>query len=81
MANDDDTGKLRLMVDGGLCQGHNRCAVLVPELIEVDNLGFAHARGDGLVDEALAEKARIAVKNCPEFALRLVRAATGSETP
>jgi ferredoxin len=43
----------------------------VPELIEIDDYGFAHARGDGIVPPALAEKARLAVRNCPEFALRL----------
>lgn len=63
---------LRLLVDGDKCQGHNRCQRLIPTLIEIDDLGFAHARGDGLVPPDLAEKARLAVRNCPEYALRLV---------
>lgn len=62
---------MRLLVDGDKCQGHNRCQRLIPDLIEIDDLGFAHAKGDGSVPPALAEKTRLAVRNCPEFALRL----------
>jgi ferredoxin len=66
------TGKrLRLVVDGDKCQGHNRCKLLAPALIEIDDLGFAHAKGDGSVSEEHAEAAKKAVRNCPEFALRL----------
>lgn len=63
--------RTRLVVDGEKCQGHNRCRLLAPELIEIDDLGFAHAKGDGKVAPEQAEKARLAVRNCPEFALRL----------
>lgn len=62
----------RLVVDGSKCQGHNRCQRLIPDLVEIDDLGFAHASGSGVVPPELAEKARLAVRNCPEFALRLV---------
>lgn len=71
---------LRLIVDGERCQGHNRCQVLAPELIEIDDLGFARAAADGAVPEALADKARLAVRNCPEYALRLERIATKGGT-
>lgn len=66
-----DVTRYRLVVNAERCQGHNRCHVLVPELIEVDDMGFAHVKGDGTVPQALAEKARLAVRNCPEFALRI----------
>ena len=61
----------RLVVEAEKCQGHNRCQRLIPELIEIDDLGFAHAKADGRVPAELAEKARLAVRNCPEYALRL----------
>ena len=64
--------RLRLEVIPDRCQAHNRCRALAPELIEIDEQGFAQVRGGGLVPAALAEKARLAVRNCPEFALRLV---------
>ncbi|HRD77853.1 MAG TPA: ferredoxin [Hyphomicrobiaceae bacterium] len=61
-----------LIVDLAKCQGHNRCYELAPELIDVDDLGKPVVRGDGVVPSALEDKARLAVKNCPEYALRLV---------
>jgi ferredoxin len=61
----------KLTVDAEKCQGHNRCHVLAPELIVIDELGYAGVRNDGRVAPELAEKARLAVRNCPEFALRL----------
>lgn len=63
----------RLVVDPEKCQGHNRCHALAPEIIRIDELGFASAIGDAVPQE-LMEKARLAVRNCPEFALRLERA-------
>ncbi|MGE0698392.1 MAG: ferredoxin [Hyphomicrobiaceae bacterium] len=63
--------QVRLLVDGEKCQGHNRCRLIAPELVEIDDLGFAHARDSGIVPPELVEKARKAVRNCPEFALRL----------
>lgn len=63
--------RLRLVVDGEKCQGHNRCHLIAPALVEIDDLGFARAKGDGLVPPELADKARLAVKNCPEYAMRL----------
>ncbi len=80
MATNENTGVRRLIVDSERCQGHNRCQVLISELIEIDDLGFAHAVGTGIFPEALAEKATLAVRNCPEFALRLERIAKTGET-
>ena len=71
----------RFLVDPDKCQGHNRCHVLAPELIVIDELGFASAAGDGRVGPELAEKARLAVKNCPEYAIRLVPIDPEGETP
>ncbi|MEZ5853627.1 MAG: ferredoxin [Hyphomicrobiaceae bacterium] len=65
------SSKFRLVVDGDKCQGHNRCKLIAPELIDIDDFGFAHAVGDGRVPEAHADAARKAVRNCPEFALKL----------
>jgi ferredoxin len=61
----------KLHVDLARCQGHNRCYLLLPELIRLDDHGFASVLGDGRVPPELVDKARLAVRNCPEFALRL----------
>lgn len=62
---------MRLTVDSEACQGHNRCKVLAPELIDVDDEGYAVVKNDGEVPEDLRDKAQLAVDNCPEFALSL----------
>lgn len=61
----------RLVVDAEKCQGHNRCHALAPDLFLIDNLGFASAAADRVPPESM-EQARLAVRNCPEFAIRLV---------
>jgi hypothetical protein len=40
---------------------------------EADELGFALVKGSGLVPAALKEKALLAVRNCPEYAIRAER--------
>jgi ferredoxin len=58
-------------VDSEKCQGHNRCYAIAPDLFDVDDLGFATERNDGVVPAAMDEKARAAVANCPEFAIEI----------
>ena len=62
---------LRVRVDSGRCQGHNRCCSLAPELFEADELGNSRVKGDGKVSAGLEAKARLAVANCPEHAVRI----------
>jgi ferredoxin len=60
---------MKLRVDPTKCQGHARCFALVPELFDVDDYGLSSVRGDGTVPAALEERARLAIENCPEFAI------------
>ena len=62
---------MKVRVDPDRCQGHNRCYALLPELFEVDDFGTATAVGDGTVPPRLEAKARLAVANCPEFAITI----------
>lgn len=59
------------MVDSDKCEGHNRCYALAPGLVEVDEYGYATAIGTGEVSPDLAEQARLAEANCPEYAITL----------
>lgn len=61
---------MRVRIESGLCQGHNRCCAVAPELFEADDLGNARVKGDGSVSPALEAKARLAMANCPEHAIR-----------
>ncbi len=63
--------RIRLIVDSEKCQGHNRCYALAPELFDVDDYGTAFVLGDGTVPAELADKARLAVANCPELAISI----------
>ena len=62
---------MRVHVDQGKCQGHNRCVVVAPELFQADDLGTASAIGDGSVPPAQETKARLAADNCPEYAITI----------
>jgi ferredoxin len=62
---------MRVEVNTELCQGHNRCYALAPELFDVDDYGTAVVIGDGTVTAELEDKARLAVANCPEYAIVL----------
>jgi ferredoxin len=66
---------VRIKVDGEKCQGHNRCYSLAPELFDVDDYGYAHEIGDGTVPPELEDKARLALSNCPEFAITIEESA------
>ena len=60
---------MRVHVQADKCQGHNRCYSIAPELFVIDDLGNASEMGDGTVPADLEDKARLAVANCPEFAI------------
>ena len=68
-----DKSMLSVTINQELCQGHNRCCRVAPELFESDELGNARVKGDGSVTAELLAKAELAVANCPENAIRLNR--------
>jgi len=69
-----DVKVMRVSIAADRCQGHNRCCLVAPELFEADGEGNAKARGDGIVPAGLEQKARLALANCPEHAVRLTGA-------
>jgi ferredoxin len=66
---------MRIRIIEGRCQGHARCAALVPEMFDLDADGYSFVLpgheeiADG--DERALEQARLAVDNCPEEAIRV----------
>ncbi|HWE71493.1 MAG TPA: ferredoxin [Acidimicrobiales bacterium] len=56
-------------MDPDKCQGHARCYALAPELFVVDDYGQSTEVGDGTVPAGLENKARLAIANCPEYAI------------
>ena len=63
---------MKICVDEDKCQGHNRCMTLAPGLFELDDYGYASAVNNGIVAPDDEGKARLAVANCPEFAIEFV---------
>lgn len=63
---------MRIRVDPEKCQGHNRCVALAGELFELDEYGMSEASNDGEVPQDLEDKARLAVANCPEYAIEIL---------
>ena len=62
---------MKIYVDPTLCQGHNRCTSLAPDLFDIDDSGYACAAGDGTVPADRADVAELAVDNCPEQAITI----------
>lgn len=60
----------RVSIDGEKCQGHGRCALIAPEVFDVDDLGV----GVVLVDSVSGDDrddAEEAALSCPESAIAL----------
>ena len=62
---------MKVRVDPDKCQGHARCYGLAPEIFDVDDYGQASVIVD-VVPPELEEKARLAVANCPEYAIEII---------
>lgn len=60
---------MRIVFERDKCQGHGRCYALAPSLFDTDDEGYAVLKVDGDVPTELADDARIAADNCPEYAI------------
>ena len=60
---------MKIHVDPGLWQGHNRCVALAPDLFDIEDRGYASATGDGTVPAGREKDAELAADNCPEMAV------------
>jgi ferredoxin len=63
---------VKVTIDAGKCQGHGRCALIVPTVFDVDDFGA----GLVLVDDVPADEyddVEEAVMSCPENAISVVR--------
>ena len=66
------SGNLKIRVDQKKCQGHARCKSLAPALVDLDEFGNAHERGDGSVPAVLEDQAWLVRSNCPEIAIEVI---------
>ncbi len=59
---------MKVTIDRRRCTGHGRCYNLAPEVFESDDDGYGVVIG-AEVPPSLADRAWIAVTNCPEDAI------------
>ncbi len=64
---------MKVIVNLDLCQGHARCEDICPEVFATDAVEGKCVIGKPEFAPELEEKVRLAVRNCPEGALRVVR--------
>jgi ferredoxin len=63
---------VKLLLDSTRCQGYGLCQESAPELIDLDEWGYAQPRGTTVPEDG-EEAAAAAVAACPNSALRLVK--------
>ena len=64
---------MRVVANLAQCQGHARCEDLCPEVFSTDALEGKVVIEQPEVPRELEEKVRLAVRNCPEGALRIAK--------
>jgi ferredoxin len=62
---------MKLVLDTNVCQGYGLCQVAAPDLVDLDDSGYAELIGDGTVPSAGHNNAHDAVNACPARALRV----------
>lgn len=64
---------MKVVANMSVCQGHARCEDLCPEVFSTDAIEGKVVIDNPEFPEELEEKVRLAVRNCPEGALRIVK--------
>jgi ferredoxin len=60
---------MRIRIDPVKCEGFGPCNDVIPEVIKLDEWGYALVEGGGEVPPGLEDKAREAVVTCPVHAV------------
>lgn len=64
---------MKVIANHELCQGHARCEDLCPQVFATDAVEGKVVIANPHVPPELEAKVRLAVRNCPEGALRLAK--------
>ncbi len=64
---------MKLVLDSTACQGYGLCQDAAPELVDLDDWGYAGLLGDGSVPAGQHDHANEAVTVCPAAALRVAQ--------
>jgi len=72
-------GPLMVVANLDLCQGHARCEDLCPQVFSTDAVEGKVVIANPVFPAELEDKVRLAVRNCPEGALRIARRKTDEQ--
>ena len=64
---------MRVVANLSVCQGHARCEDLCPEVFSTDAVEGKVVIAHPAFPAELEDKVRLAVRNCPEGALRIAK--------
>ena len=64
---------MKLVLDSTACQAYGLCQQAAPDLVDLDDWGYAGLIGDGTVPADQHDHAHHAVSSCPAKALRVQR--------
>ncbi|TYL55485.1 ferredoxin [Nocardioides sp. BGMRC 2183] len=59
----------RVRIDSSACVGHGQCAMMAPEVFDLDAEGYAQLLVDGDLDDQGEVDSRNAASACPEQAI------------
>jgi ferredoxin len=62
---------MKLVLDTEVCQGYGLCQMAAPDLVDLDDSGYAELIDDGAVPISEHNLAHDAVSACPARALRV----------
>ena len=62
---------MKLVLDTEVCQGYGLCQMAAPDLVDLDDSGYAELIGDGQVPASEQNLAHDAVSACPARALQV----------
>lgn len=60
---------MKVHIDSTKCEGYGTCAEHCPQLIQLDEWGYASVIGDGVVTDGDRDAVAEAIKACPEGAI------------
>jgi ferredoxin len=63
---------MRIVLDDDICQGHQACAIVAPDIFGSNDIGNAVVLITSDIPSEMQELARRAQRNCPEHAITII---------
>jgi ferredoxin len=60
---------MKVQVDENVCAGFGHCNQRLPEVFDLNDIGFSVVQGDGTVPLELEDLAHLAIVSCPTHAI------------